>query len=105
MLDQFDITTAPVAPSLDWRIEFGFWLRNTPTQKSRERSQLTLEAYERDLSLMATWFQDLNKVAFQPGQMNSMDLKVYFKMLEDTCQPATYNRKLASIRMLICVDR
>jgi integrase/recombinase XerD len=101
MLTGFDITQAPIAPSLDWRIEFGLWLRNTPTQKNRERSPLTLDAYERDLALLAKWFQELNKVDFQPGQMNSMDLKIYFKMLEDTCQPATYNRKLASVRMLI----
>jgi site-specific recombinase XerD len=98
---EIDLTRLPVAPGPDWRIEFGLYLRGTPTQKNRERSFLTLEAYERDLSLMAAWFEKLNKTAFEPGQLNAMDLKAYFKMLEDSCQPSTYNRKLASVRMLI----
>lgn len=99
MQQQIDLTQLPVA--LDWRIEFGLWLRQTPTQKRRERSQLTIQAYERDLALMGAWFEALNKEPFAPGHLNSMDLKAYFAMLEKESKPATYNRRLASVRMLI----
>jgi site-specific recombinase XerD len=91
--------------TLEWQVEFGLWLRQTPTQKRRERSQLTLQAYERDIALMGAWFEALNKEAFQPGQINSMDLKAYFAALEKEAKPATYNRRLASVRMLITWSR
>ena len=98
---QADLSQWTVAPALDWRIEFGLWLRNTPTAKRRERGQLTLEAYERDIALMGKWLETLNNEAFQPGQMNAFDLKSYFGMVEKVSKPSTYNRKLASARMLI----
>lgn len=99
MLPQSDLSTWRVA--LDWRIEFGLWLRNTPNQHNQERSRLTLDAYERDINLMADWFEHLNGTAFQPSDLNSMDLKSYFKLLESEAAPATYNRKLASVRLFI----
>lgn len=99
MQAQIDLTALPVA--LDWRIGFGLWLRKTPTQKRKERSHLSVDAYERDVMQMVAWFEKLNACAFSPSDLNSMDLQNYFKQLENVCAPATYNRKLASARMMI----
>ena len=84
-----------------WKDEFEKWLKSTPTAKRRERSALTLDAYNSDIKQMGEWFEKLNGEAFEPGQINSMDLKTYFAALEQNSKPATYNRKLASVRMLI----
>jgi integrase/recombinase XerD len=96
---QIDITQLEVASALDWRAEFGLWLRSTPTQKRTERSQLSVEAYTSDVEQMSRWFENLYAVKFSPDQLNSANLQEYFGGLK--CAPATYNRKLASARMLI----
>lgn len=88
-----------IATQLDWRIEFGLWLRQTPSQKRRQRDVKTLEAYERDVNLMAGWYETRYSVAFEPSQMNGVSLQEYFVQFENA--PATHKRKLASIRLLI----
>lgn len=103
MFQQINLTTLPVASTLDWRIEFGLWLRNTPSQKKRRRDQKTLEAYERDVKLMAGWYETRYGVAFEPSQMNTVNLGEYFAQFENS--PATHKRKLASIRLLITWSR
>lgn len=99
MLRQINLDQLPVASQLDWRVEFGLWLRNTPSQKKRKRDQDTLEAYERDVKLMAGWFESRYAVAFDPSHMNEVNLQEYFRQFENA--PATHKRKLASIRLLI----
>lgn len=99
MFQQIDITTLPVAHELDWRIEFGLWLRNTPSQKRRERDLKTIEAYECDIKLMAGWFEMRYGIEFDPSHMNAVNLKEYFAQYET--KPATHKRKLASVRMLV----
>lgn len=94
-----DLRTIQVATQLDWRVEFGLWLRNTPSQKHKERDVLTLEAYERDIKLMAQWFAGCYQVEFDPSHMNTVNLQEYFVQFKNT--PATHKRKLASVRMLI----
>lgn len=96
---QIDLTTLPVSRTLDWRIEFGLWLRNTPSQKKKKRSRLTLEAYERDMQLMAAWFEARYGVAFEPSQLNTQNVGEYFAQFENA--PATHKRKLASLRLFI----
>lgn len=98
---QIDLTALPVAPSLHWLEAFGLYLHNTPSQKRRQRSRLSLDAYVRDVRLMADWFEKRYGVAFSPEQLNQVNLKEYFSMLEQASKPATYNRRLASVRMLI----
>jgi len=44
-------------------------------------------------------------VEFSPELLNGTDLKAYFRMLENEHKPATYNRKLASMRLLIAWAR
>jgi site-specific recombinase XerD len=82
-----------------WRIDFGLWLRNTPSQKNKMRDQKTLEAYERDVRLMAAWFENQYQVEFEPGQMNTVNVQEYFIQFEGA--PKTHKRKLASVRLLI----
>lgn len=94
-----NLTDLPVARDLDWRIEFGLWLRQSPTQKRTERSHLSVDAYKSDVEQMSRWFEDRYMVAFEPSDMNSANLQEYFNSLE--CAPSTHNRKLASVRMLI----
>lgn len=99
MFNQINLTTLPVSQSLDWRVEFGLWLRNTPSQKRKRRSHLALEAYERDIKLMAAWFEKKYTVTFEPCQMNVQNVGEYFSQFE--AKPATHKRKLASLRLLI----
>jgi len=99
MFQQIDITQLEVARELHWRVEFGLWLRSTPTQKRRERSHLSVDAYMGDVKQMSLWFASQYAVEFVPVHMNSANLQEYFCGLN--CAPATYNRKLASVRMLI----
>ncbi len=84
-----------------WKDEFESWLKSTPTAKRTERGVLTLDAYLSDINLMGKWFENLNGEAFEPSHMNSMDTKTYFAQLMENVKPSTYNRKLASARMLI----
>lgn len=99
MPQQIDITQLQVGLQLDWRVMFGLWLRQSPTQKRRERSQLSVSAYTADIEQMSRWFADRYDVTFEPVHINSANLQEYFLSLN--CAPATYNRKLASARMLI----
>jgi site-specific recombinase XerD len=101
MLQQIDLTTLPVAPTIHWMEAFAAWLHSTPTQKHRERSRLTLSAYLYDVNSFNNYFEQVNGQAFSPELLNSEDLRNYFKSLEENAKPATYNRKLASMRMLI----
>lgn len=96
-----DLTKLPVSTDLNWHVLFGLWLRGTPTQKRTERSALSVSAYEGDVDLMSRWFTERYGVEFAPEHINSANLQEYFAMLDETCAPATYNRKLASARLLI----
>jgi len=94
-----------VAPSIHWFEAFGSWLNSTPSQKRRERSRLTRDAYLSDVRLLAQHFA-LTPDPSPGGRgglwfLNDADLRGYFQTLERESKPATYNRKLASVRMLI----
>jgi len=97
MLQQIDLTQLPVAPSMHWLEAFGSWLHSTPSQKRRARSHLTMDAYLSDVRLIAESLTPARSLDF----LNDADLRAYFQTLERESKPATYNRKLASLRMLI----
>lgn len=99
MQPKINLGLLPVATQLDWQIEFGLWLRQSPTQKHTERDHLSISAYEGDLKQMSRWFTDRHLVQFSPDQMNSANLREYFDGLD--VAPATYNRKRASARLLV----
>lgn len=96
---QINLEQLKIAPVLDWRLQFGVWLKQSPTQKRKERSHLSVDAYLSDVGQVSRWFERQYGVEFAPDQVNSANLQEYFSGLE--CAPATYNRKLASVRMLI----
>jgi integrase/recombinase XerD len=99
MFQKINLDQLPVASQLDWHVEFGLWLRQSPTQKRTERSQLSVSAYEGDIKQLSHWFTDRYQVEFAPDQLNSANLQEYFESLD--VAPATYNRKLASVRLLV----
>lgn len=99
MFQQINLTQLPVASQLDWRIEFGLWLRQSPTQKRTERNVLSVDAYTSDIQQMSRWFAERYHVEFTPEDMNSANMQEYFDEME--CAPATYNRKRASVRLLV----
>lgn len=114
MLQQIDLTQLPIAPSMHWLEAFGAWLNNTPSQKRRARSHLTRDAYLSDVRLIAQALtQPPSASPLSPKYdepefggipldfLNDADLRAYFQKLERESKPATYNRKLASVRMLI----
>lgn len=102
-----DLTQLPIHPHPSplpmgeraWRVGFGLFLRNTPSQKRRKRARLTLEAYERDVNLMAAWFEAKYDVPFEPCQLNTQNVGEYFAQFEQ--EPATHKRKLASLRLFV----
>ena len=98
MLQQTDFSQVRVVPGMHWLEAFGLYLRQTPTSKRRERSQLTLDAYLSDVRLFAEYFKQVNGLAFEIELLNTTDLKNW---LYREMKPATHNRKLASMRMLI----
>lgn len=93
--------TREVRATLHWSEAFALWLYATPTRKQKRRSALTLAAYQGDVRIFADWFERVNGEAFEPDLLNTLDVTAYFKGLEAAGKPATYNRKLASLRMLI----
>lgn len=99
MLPRIDITQLEVASQLDWRAEFGLWLRQTPTQKHSERNHLSVNAYTSDIKQMSRWFAERYGVEFAPDQLNSANCQEYFEAMD--FEPSTYNRKRASVRLLV----
>src|SRR5512138_2315680 len=96
-----DFSQWRVAPALDWIAKFGSWLDSKPTQKHKLRSPLTKDAYLNDVRLLAQHLEQASGQTFSPEFLNDADLQAYFQRLERESKPATYNRKLASVRMLI----
>lgn len=94
-----DVVEWIVGTPLDWRVQFGLWLRNTPSQKNKHRALLSLQAYERDMHLMAVWFEKQYGVAFEPCDMNEQNLGEYFAQFENA--PATHKRKRASLKLFV----
>lgn len=90
-----------VAPVLHWSEAFALWLKQTPTKKRTERSEATLSAYLSDVKLFGAWFEKVNGCPFEPSLMNAADTTFYFDALRDAGIATTYNRKLASILMLV----
>lgn len=96
-----DLNKWQVAPALHWSEAFALWLKQTPTKKRTERSGLTLSAYLSDVRLFATWFEQVNGCVFDPALLTVANTTPYFNDLRDAGVPSTYNRKLASVQMLV----
>lgn len=98
-----ELTQIRIAPTLHWLEAFGLWLRQQPTKKGRPRSQKTLASYQLDVQCYQRYFQRINTTtsATLEELLNSTDLKTYFTELETSAKPATYNRRHASLSLLV----
>lgn len=87
MLNQIDITTLPVAPSLHWSEAFGAWLHESG------RKPLTIDAYLQDMRHYFSYF----------GELSAVNVKSYFAMqdVDNTVRPSSRNRRLASMRVFV----
>jgi len=87
MLQQIDLTTLPVAPTLHWSEAFGAWLH------ANNRMPKTIDAYLQDMRHYFRYFSDVNAV----------NVKVYFAMqdIDHTVKPSSRNRRLASLRVFV----
>lgn len=80
---------------MNWKSDFENYLVN------QDRSQNTVAAYCRDVTLYADWFQQMNAQAFEPQLLNAPDLREYRRFLLDEChvQATTWNRRRASLKV------
>lgn len=81
--------------SADWMAEFGDWLRESG------RDELTVEGYMGDMRVFTGWWMEANKTAFEPGQMNSMDVNAFrtWELEVKRVKPATWNRHRTALRI------
>lgn len=75
--------------------DFCNWLR------ARDKSELTVSGYERDLRLFANWFRATNREEPEPQAITPLDVRQYkMYLVHDAKQkPASINRALAALRM------
>ena len=102
MLQQINLTTLPVAPSLHWLEAFGAWLF------ANGRRPNTISAYLQDMRHFAKFFERENGQAFEPGLLNATDVKKYFARqdADKSIMPTSRNRRLATLKVLVewCVE-
>lgn len=105
MLPVNQLSEIRVTPSLHWLEAFGLWLRNTPTLKNKRRNATTITAYLLDVQGYQRYFEEINHITERRAELvealNSTDLKLYFSTLEVSAKPATFNRKHASLSLLV----
>lgn len=78
------------------------WLNDFHTHLvNQDRSENTVSAYCRDVTLFAEWFQAMNHQPFEPKLLNAPDLREYRRFLldEQHISGATWNRRRASIKV------
>jgi integrase/recombinase XerC len=85
-----------VKVGLDWQGQYEGWLRGKKAVK-------TAEAYLLDLGVFARWFEAANGQGFEPGLLNSWDLRNFreWSLGTQRVSAATWNRRRASLLALI----
>jgi site-specific recombinase XerD len=66
-------------------------------------AKLTTQAYCKDMSMFARWFEQTNGQELMPQNLTSTDVREYkqYLLIQQQARPATINRRLASIRMYV----
>ena len=97
MLQQTDLNSFRVAPTLHWSEDFALWLHEN------DRMPKTIEAYLQDLRHFSRYFEQVNGQAFTPDQLNATDVKGYFAAqdADKFISPASRNRRLATLRVMV----
>ena len=86
----------------DWLANFAHWLGANPIEKyHRARSEKSISAYISDVRQFARYFERINQTPFDLAQINSIDLQSFFEQLKKDAAPSTYNRKRASLQLLV----
>lgn len=81
---------------MSWREEFASW------DARQGKSTNTIEAHVCDLNVWCGWFEAATGYAFSPELLNSFDLARFrqWQLEVEGVKPATWNRRLASLRVL-----
>lgn len=85
----------------DWRSAFAAW------DEYRGKSANTVAAHQQDMRVFCDWFALAAGSEFTPEQLNSFDLRRFRAWQLDVARvkPATWNRRLASLRALATWSR
>ena len=83
--------------STDWQMMFIDFL------SSSGRSERTIQAYLQDVRSFASWFELQNGEPFDITLLNGVDLRQWrqVSLRDEKVSPATWNRRLASLRVLV----
>lgn len=78
------------------------WLGEFIEFLAEKRSEKTVAAYKQDISHFCAWFERVNGQAFEPGLLNTRDLRDYRTgcVEIEKCKPSTWNRRRATLRIL-----
>lgn len=103
MLKQFDITQAPVAPSLHWLEAYGTWLRFDYIKRGGgELCEKSMAAYLQDARHLARWFVGYTQSPFSIEQVTAAHVRAYFIWQEGHKDKVnTRNRRLANLRTMV----
>ena len=86
----------------DWLSGFENWLLSSPIEKyHRARNEKTISAYLGDVRQFGAYFERVNHTPFSLEYLNSQDIAEFFQTLKKNAQPSTYNRKRASVQLLV----
>lgn len=71
--------------------------------QAQGKSVHTIHAYISDMGVFSRWFERQNGEPFSPDQLNGVDLRGFRRssLDDERCTPATWNRRLASLRVLV----
>jgi len=103
MLQQIDLTTLPVAPTLHWLESYGAWLKFDYIKRGGgELAEKSLSAYLQDARHFATWFEHYTQQPFSMDQVTPELVHAYFNWQESVkARPNTRNRRLANLRTMV----
>lgn len=78
------------------------WLEEFAEFLGAERAEKTVDAYLQDLKHFCAWFERANGEVFEPGLLNTRDLKDFHTWCVEVerCAAATWNRRRASLLVL-----
>lgn len=78
------------------------WLTDFVDFLAETRSEKTVAAYKQDAAHFCAWFERANGQAFEPGLLNTRDLRDYRAWCVEVehAAPATWNRRRATLRIL-----
>jgi site-specific recombinase XerD len=95
-MDTITKSQVVIKVAAEWQRDFESWLR-------MKKSGLTVRSYLLDLGVFARWFEAANGQGFEPGLLNSWDLRNYreWSLGTQRVSAATWNRRRASLVIFV----